>query len=176
MSSKIKNKTEDRLRIRKAFLLAAKYHKHQLYGDDPYLVHLYDVVEVLHEYRYTDSKYLAAAWTHDALEDTTLGYYTIKTEIGEDVAEMVFAVTDELGRSRKERKKKTLPKLDGLRDAQVVKLADWIANLRNAHTERPDLLQMYRKDFKDFERAARHQADSGMEGMWREIERLVNSG
>jgi (p)ppGpp synthase/HD superfamily hydrolase len=159
--------------LRKAFLLAAEYHQHQKYGEDPYLVHLYDVVNVLIEYGYTHSKYLATAWLHDTIEDSTLGYYKIKAEVGEDVAEMVFAVTDELGRSRKERKAKTLPKLNGKIDAQVVKLADWIANVRNAHYKRPDLIQMYQKDFKDFEKAVRHQADSGMETMWLEIENLL---
>jgi len=159
--------------VRKAFLLASEHHKYQKYGEDLYLVHLYDVVSVLIEYGYTDPKYLATAWLHDTLEDTTLGYHKIKTEVGKEVAEMVFIVTDEMGRNRKERKAKTLPKLDGQIDAQIVKLADWIANVRNAHDERPDLIQMYQKDFRDFEKAVRHQADQHMETMWVEIENLL---
>lgn len=159
---------------RKAFLLAHEYHGNQKYGNDPYLIHLYDVVNVLHEYGYnSDDHLIAASWLHDTLEDTTLNYSRIKQEIGKDVAEIVFAVTDEMGRSRKERKEKTLPKLPGFRDAQIVKLADWVANLRNCHQERPDLLQMYRKDFKDFETVTRHEASLTMKDMWREIDRLL---
>lgn len=162
---------------RRAFLLAAEYHKHQKYGDHPYLVHLYDVVQILNEYGYNIDAYqnlIAAAWLHDALEDTTLNYATIKKELGVQVAEIVFAVTDELGRSRKERKVKTLPKLDNFLDAQIVKLADWIANLRDVHRSRPDLLQMYQKDYGAFKAAVRRQAtDSHMLRMWQEIERLL---
>lgn len=167
---------KDKDLVRKAFLLAAEYHQHQKYGEHPYLVHLYDVVNVLIEYGFNTPTFyhlLAAAWLHDTLEDTTLNYSKIKTECGEYVAEIVFAVTDELGRSRKERKKKTLPKLTGFEDAQIVKLADWIANLRDCHRNRSDLLQMYRKDYRSFRDAVKHEATELMLPFWDEIESLL---
>lgn len=162
--------------VRKAFLLAAEYHQHQKYGDHPYLVHLYDVVSVLIEFGHGSHNLLAAAWTHDSLEDTTLNYSKIKSELGQDIAEIVFAVTDELGRSRKERKQKTLPKLTQFEDAQIVKLADWIANLRNCYSERPDLLQMYRKDYRSFKDAVQSEATAAMKPLWDEVEKLIHEG
>ncbi len=58
-------------------------------------------------------------------------------------------MTDELGRNRKERKEKTLPKIAALYDAIVVKLADRIANMRNSTKKGHKMSKMYvRKNMK----------------------------
>ena len=138
---------------RAAFLLAMKAHKHQRYGDDPYMVHLFDVVGVLHRFGHDEEEMLAVAWLHDIIEDTPMNYNDVKVACGDGVADVVLALTDEIGKNRRERKVKTLPKIKGNLWAQTVKLADWIANVTNAIEEKPKLLQMYHKDFPSFAEA-----------------------
>jgi len=158
--------------LRKAFLLAIEKHKHQRYGDHPYAIHLYDVVNILVEFGYDEEKYLAAAWLHDVIEDTPTHYSEVQQNTSEEVAELVFALTDEIGRNRRERKEKTLPKLLACPDALVVKLADWIANLRDARSNNPGYLQMYKKGFPDFEAKCR-DINPDLEPMWKEARSVL---
>ncbi|HDY87656.1 MAG TPA: HD domain-containing protein [bacterium] len=160
--------------LRQAFLLAVKGHKYQLYGDDPYLVHLYDVVSVLVEFGFTDETFLAAAWLHDIIEDTSYNYHDVVNTTSKEVAEIVFAVTDEIGRNRKERTQKSVSKTFGFHNALVIKLADWIANLRNCVYKNPQLLQMYQKDLPYLRQCK--SVSTGLmdlEPLWEEVERLV---
>ncbi len=159
---------------RQAFLMALGAHQHQRYGDHPYIVHLFDVVEVLRDFKFSNPTLEAAAWLHDVIEDTDLTYADVNRATNVKVAEIVLAVTDEVGRNRQERKAKTHPKLVGFRDAQIVKLADWIANCRDAKANRPDLVQMYRKDFAAFDDAIRTESTGQTELMWKEIQRLLD--
>jgi len=157
---------------RRAFLLAMKAHERQLYGVDPYMVHLFDVVKALRRHGHTQEELLSAAWLHDIIEDTPFNYADVRSECGTDVAEIVLALTDEVGRNRKERKAKTLPKLSGNFEAQCVKLADWIANVENAISEKPQLVQMYQKDWKDFAEAY-WGAYNQLDPMWMHLESLL---
>ena len=52
-----------------------------------------------------------------------------KKKFGHEVAELIYAVTSELGRNRAERNKKTYPKIQGNFYATALKLADRIANV-----------------------------------------------
>lgn len=159
--------------VRNAMLMAYQAHRHQTYGkgDDahPYLVHLFDTYRVAVRYN-LDQRVRAAAWVHDTLEDTTVGYAQLVKELGEDVAELVYLVTDEVGRNRKERKAKTLPKLvESLttplgRMALDLKLADWIANVTDATSRNPKMLQMYQKDWPGFVQACGHEGHPDMWG------------
>lgn len=115
----------------KAFLLAEQAHHGQQYGLYPYSYHLKQVAEVAEEIGF-DDEIVIACLLHDILEDTHLSYNDIKKEFGEDIAELVYAVTDELGRNRKERKERTYPKIKGNPKAIAVKLCDRIANVREA--------------------------------------------
>jgi len=163
--------------LRNAFLLAVEKHKNQKYGDNPYIVHLRDVEIILREFGVTNEDYLAAAWLHDVIEDTATHYSEVKQKTNTHVAEMVFALTDEIGRNRKERKQKTLPKLHACKDAILVKLADWIANLRDARANNPGFLQMYKKDFPDFKTACYDLVKSDThEAMWQAAESILHRG
>jgi (p)ppGpp synthase/HD superfamily hydrolase len=169
--------------VRKAFLLTEKYHKYQVYGEDqPYMIHLLDVVNALIEFGHDDPVILAAAWLHDIIEDTPVNYYFVQDAVGARVAEIVFALTDELGRSRKDRKKLTIPKLCEYTDnngdgALTVKLADWIANVRECYRGDPKKLQMYQKDWEEFVTTLRNLDDDGnLEPMWEELEQLLTKG
>ncbi len=133
----------------KAF--AVKHHGSQLYGEHPYEKHLTDVVQVLkghiHEFPSHD-EVLAAGWLHDTVEDTPIKMRDIYREFGPVVGELVFAVTNENGRNRKEKTVKTMLKV---REAGVpalaVKLADRIANSRFSKANGSSQFGMYQKEY-----------------------------
>jgi (p)ppGpp synthase/HD superfamily hydrolase len=90
------------------------------------------------------------------------------------VADIVYRVTDDPGRSRKERKEKTYPKLAKSVDAITVKLADRIANVEASKMGNPGLLEMYRREHGRF--VAELFPVSGSEptlGMWLHLQRLM---
>jgi (p)ppGpp synthase/HD superfamily hydrolase len=124
--------------------MAIEVHDGQPYGEHPYIKHLDDVVGVLKRFGY-DGKYVVAAFFHDAMEDQGLKYKTLESKFGEEVAEMVYCVTDEMGRNRKEKKQKTLPKTASNPDAVIIKLADRIANV-----EMGGKIRMYVEEHSEF--------------------------
>ena len=87
----------------RALLVATKAHSGQTYDIYPYDYHFKRVAEIATIYGY-DEAIIVSCLLHDVLEDTELSYNDIKTAFGEEVAEIVYSVTDELGRNRKERK------------------------------------------------------------------------
>lgn len=149
--------------VRLSKILAEHHHRNQTYDIYPYIKHIEDVTEVLenafNEAQFEQNiandnfrkKLLICCNLHDCIEDGHLSYNDIKGEFGEEVAEVVYAVTDELGRNRKERKAKTYNKihLNGL--ARIVKLCDRIANVSNSIRTKASLLEMYRKEAEEFE-------------------------
>ena len=96
--------------VKEASYLAISAHGTQTYDGYPYYYHLEQVVDVLKEYGYTEDKFIIAGYLHDAVEDTDVSYNDVKNKFGHEIAEMVYCVTDEMGRNRKEKKEKTLPK------------------------------------------------------------------
>jgi guanosine-3',5'-bis(diphosphate) 3'-pyrophosphohydrolase len=153
--------------VREARLVAIKAHGNQDYdGIFPYEKHLEDVIDVLKRFHVTDPKYLCAAYLHDVLEDGAVSYTKIKRYFGEDVAEMVYCVTDEMGRNRKEKKKKTLPKTGENPDAVIIKLADRIANI-----EMGGKIDMYAKEYDEF-RSHLYQADKIAKPLWDHLDKI----
>ena len=78
------------------------------------------------------------------------------------MAEIVYAVTDELGRNRKERKEKTYPKIKANWKATAVKICDRIANATQSRDYNKGLFEMYKKENKDFKlhlKSSAHPAD-----------------
>jgi (p)ppGpp synthase/HD superfamily hydrolase len=130
-------------------------HAGQKYADGPYLLHLFDVYNILIEYGQTNPNLLAAGLLHDVIEDTPYHYSDISRKFGDRVADLVYACTDDLGRNRKERKRKTWPRFvcwigENGEDALYIKTADWIAHVRRcyqgAHADKGKLA-MYQKDW-----------------------------
>lgn len=160
--------------VDKAQMFAEVRHAGQLYAEEaPYTVHLRNVVEVLKRFGVTDPAMVCAAWLHDSVEDTNTSYGDIEKRFGHDVAELVYAVTSELGRNRKERNAKTYPKIKCNVDATILKLADRIANVEYgaANGGKND---MYAKEFPDFFKGI---ADAGggetVMRMWSHVAKLL---
>jgi len=79
--------------IRKAFDYACKKHEGQKRkSGEPYIVHPRDVAITLAEYQ-VDPYTLIAGLLHDIIEDTQTSYEEVKTEFGEEVADIVEGVT-----------------------------------------------------------------------------------
>lgn len=155
--------------VTEARQVAVKAHGTQDYdGVFPYEKHLDDVVEVLKRFSIVHPKYLCAGVLHDTIEDGAISYNKIKKHFGEEVAEMVYCVTDELGRDRAEKKRKTLPKTASNPDAVIIKLADRIANI-----EHGGKVDMYLKEFEDFKNHL-YQADKVAQPLWSHLENLLN--
>jgi len=164
------NNTEDLTRehVSEARLVAIKAHGTQDYdGIFPYEKHLDDVYRVLVKFDIVGIKYLCAAYLHDAIEDGSISYNKIKNYFGEEVAEMVYCVTDEIGRNRKEKKAKTLPKTASNNDAVIIKLADRIANITHGGK-----IDMYAKEYKSFKEAL-YREDKVTQRLWDHLEILL---
>lgn len=133
----------------RALLVAERVHAGQVYDIYPYIYHVKQVAKIAEDFGY-DESIIVAALLHDTLEDTDLSYNDILKAFGQEVAEIVYAVTDELGRNRIERKSKTYPKIRANWKATVVKICDRIANVEQSIEYSPKLLEMYKKEHEDF--------------------------
>jgi (p)ppGpp synthase/HD superfamily hydrolase len=132
----------------RAFALAA--HKDTKYGKLPYEFHLRAVVAAMPTFASDEA--VAAAWLHDAVEDTETTLHDIRQEFGGKVARLVDAVTDEPGPNRAVRKEGMYKKLAAApAEARAVKLADRFANMK-ASIENPKKGAMYLKEFPSFMR------------------------
>lgn len=170
---------------------AIQMHGDQTYGvDKPFVFHLDAVVDVLREYKHTESPCLNGAYLHDVLEDCTDGTpegkairkAEIKAKFGNATLYIVDFCTDEPGANRKERKAATYKKMRDIINlypiqdnyfgiyAVWVKLADRLANVRQS-TKDGHLLGMYRKEAADF-REALYVAGL-CDNMWAEYDRLL---
>ncbi len=132
---------------------ASAYHKGQWYGNKPYMYHLKKVSDVAMDCNFTDESILMSCLLHDIIEDTEATYRDIKDNFGEEVAEIVYCVTDELGRSRKERKSKTYKKIRNNPKSIVVKLCDRISNISESmgsENYNLKLMKMYLDEHNDF--------------------------
>ena len=132
---------------------ASKHHKGQWYGSKPYMYHLKKVSDVALDLKFTDEPILMSCLLHDIIEDTEISYKDVKENFGEEVAEIVYCVTDELGKSRKERKSKTYKKIRNNPKSIVVKLCDRISNITESmgsENYNLKLMKMYLDEHIDF--------------------------
>ena len=103
---------------------------------------------------------ISAAWCHDVIEDTGNTYNDLKNATSKEVADLVYLVTNELGRNRDERHVKTLPKIASSPIATYLKLCDRMANIEYSTYEleqvsqhRKTMLQKYNSEHYKFKEA-----------------------
>lgn len=123
-----------------ALRIAIEAHKNQTRkGDDlPYIIHPVMVALKLAKHNFPD-KVVAAALTHDVLEDTDYPEEKLKKELGDEVLEIIEAVTNDQSLPWEEKKKKYIETVrNGSESAKAVAVADKIHNLESlliAHKE-----------------------------------------
>lgn len=140
----------------------------------PYEFHLRMVAEVAKDFKhllddtkdyYTGEKYrgpmqgqvtlrdacLIAVWGHDLIEDTRVSYNDVMNHLGQEVADIVYAVTNEKGKNRDERANDKY--YEGIRNtpgAVFVKLCDRIANVQYSKMTKSRMFEMYKKENTNF--------------------------
>lgn len=126
------------------------------YGNQEYSFHLHMVfgiaqgfIDLIPEHYREDV--LASCFLHDTIEDCRVTYNDIKSEFNTDIAEIVYALTNDKGKNRKERAGEKYYK--GIREtpyADFVKLCDRIANVQFSRLSESSMLNKYRKENKEF--------------------------
>ena len=162
--------------VKEAREFASKAHIAQEYDGSPYTKHLDDVFNVLKRFGFTeeeDADLMISSYLHDIIEDTATSYSDLKKKFGIEIAEIVYCMTDELGRNRKEKKEKTYPKLRSNMRSVTLKVADRIANIENSLNKGAGggFLDMYKKEFTEFQNQLRIHGH--ITEMWEHLNKLV---
>lgn len=138
------------------------------YGNFEYSKHLIDVFNIgmryIHllgqnkenfEREQVQNSVLNALICHDTLEDCGISYNDLKKQIGNFAADIVYDVTNELGKNREERSKRTYSKIKNNELAIFVKCCDRLANVKfaktNSFTKENALSSMYKKYITEYQ-------------------------
>ena len=130
--------------VERAQALATQAHKTQLYGTRPYMTHIEDVVRRVKQIT-TDPEIIAAAYLHDVVEDTDVPLEYIQKHFGQNVANMVWAVTG-TGPDRAAKMADAIAKIANTPGAELVKSADRLSNAAASKAERKQKLYQRYKD------------------------------
>lgn len=128
----------------------------------PYEFHLRMVVQVCEDFKELAMKeickdnlhyfeLIGACWAHDLIEDTRTNYNDLVKEVGKEIAEIVYALTNEKGRNRGERgSEKYYEGIRNTKGAIFVKLCDRIANVQYSKMTKSRMFEMYREENSGF--------------------------
>ena len=133
-----------------ALAFAAHKHRHQRRKDadaSPYINHPIELVKVLSaEGLVTERVPLLAALLHDTVEDTETTEAELAARFGPAVATVVMEVTDDQTLPKARRKALQVEHASHIsREAQLVKLADKICNLRDVASKPPSQWSLERR-------------------------------
>lgn len=136
------------------------------YTNEPYITHLEAVANIIRRVPNHTIEMLCAAWLHDVLEDTPTKVGRIIEVFGQEVADMVVALTDpppEPGLNRKARKKLTMERLaKSSPEVKTVKLADLIHNTSSIIKYDPNFAKVYLEEKRQLLEVLRE----GDESLW----------
>lgn len=117
-----------------------------------------------------------AVWGHDLIEDTRVSYNDVSIRLGQESADIIYAVTNEKGKNRKERANSKY--YSGIRNtpgAVFVKLCDRIANIQYGTMTKSRMVEMYKKENSLFEKSLGRYTDyKHLEPMFLELENILN--
>lgn len=160
----------------KKYALYCHSSTNHFYDGKPYSTHLQMVVDVANQFisllpteAHTDV--LAACWVHDCIEDCRQTYNDVKKATNERIAELAYALTNEKGRTRHERANAKY--YQGIREtpfAVFVKLCDRAANVEYSVRNKSGMLQKYKDEHPDFEKAL---YDARYEPLFAYVRRLL---
>lgn len=124
----------DVLRAR-ALDLAMHLHRGQTRNDGitPYVAHPIRVAFLLQEAG-ARAEVVCAGLLHDAIEDTSASWDTLKDVVGVEVADLVVALTEDKREPRAKRKAQLVEHVRAAPpEVKMIKLADRLDNVREAH-------------------------------------------
>lgn len=164
--------------VTKAKDYAIKCHTetNHTYDGKPYETHLQMVVNYACKYAYMVEDdilevVIASAWVHDTIEDCRQTYNDVKTELGVEVAEIAYALTNEKGKSRKDRANSLY--YEGIRNtpyAGYVKICDRLANAAYSKQQGSKMIGAYQKEHNHF---MAELFSVGFLPMWDELSELL---
>lgn len=131
-------------KLLKSIIFATKKHNGQPRSgtDMPYLIHLLETAELLSkipEISGGGDDLVISGILHDILEDTETTFEELIEEFGSPVAKTVLEVTDDPSLTKKEQRNSIASKVAFLsKEAQLVKLADGISNVRATNKQAPE--------------------------------------
>lgn len=147
--------------IKKSAEFAENAHvstNHQYDEYIPYKFHLLLTVKVANEFFdkiYSDTKdyenIISACYCHDTCEDCRCSFNEIKKATNEVVADLVYAVSNEKGKTRNERANDKYYK--GIREtenATFIKLCDRIANVEYSKLTKSRMFKRYKEEYNHF--------------------------
>lgn len=162
--------------VQKAMEYGIAQHRRvgQMYSEFPYEYHLTMVYNKAVEYSNLlsaeDQEIVqAAAWLHDTIEDTGITYNDIKTEFGAKIADIVYNVTNEKGKNRRERALRTYLNIAACANSTFVKICDRIANQKHSKDTGGKMMWKYQEEYPIFRYALYNKAH-GFNKMWDELE------
>lgn len=129
------------------------------YDRQPYSVHLEKVVDLVNyfisEIPQNDRKYvICAAWGHDLIEDCRVTYNDVKINSNEIIANIIYALSNEKGKTRKERgNAKYYKGIRRTKYATLVKLCDRIANVEYSKQKKSRMFEVYKNENERFVKA-----------------------
>jgi len=138
-------------RINRAEAFAREAHKDQVrkYNGEPYTNHLANVAQLVAD-NLGGEEQIMAAWLHDTIEDTPIGYVDLRWKFGHQVADIVNELTNVYTRkrwghlNRAQRKLLEAERLSGISDAaQTIKYADFLDNGRDLIRQDPKFAQVF---------------------------------
>lgn len=129
----------------------------------PYEFHLRMVVQVFKDFKHLlaklnlidgtdqDDIFELSCYGHDLIEDTRTSYNDVKKVLGEMAANIIYAVSNEKGKTRSERANDKY--YEGIRNtigAVFVKLCDRIANVQYSKLTKSRMFEMYKNENEHF--------------------------
>jgi GTP diphosphokinase / guanosine-3',5'-bis(diphosphate) 3'-diphosphatase len=156
--------------LRAASFAADRHRDQRRKGADesPYINHPFAVASALcDEGGVTDGELLAAALLHDTIEDTATTQEELRRAFGTRIAGIVAELTDDKSLSKAERKRLQLDNASHVsRDAQQLKIADKLCNLREILSSPPADWPLFRKyQYFDWAKAVVDQVRASNPGL-----------
>ncbi len=119
--------------IRRAAEFAAKAHEGAVRKGStiPYIVHPRETAVIVSGIT-SDPEVIAAAFLHDVIEDSPVGYEEIRAAFGERVADLVRGESEDKSKTWKERKQATIDHMKTASyEEKLICLGDKVSNLRS---------------------------------------------
>lgn len=139
-----------------SYAISCHEKTNHLYDGKPYTIHLEMCIEAAFRFIHLIPEkdrdtVFAAVWTHDVIEDCRQTYNDVKNILGAQVAEIVFACTNEKGKTRKDRANdKFYKELNEVPYANFVKICDRIANMEYSLFTKSKMAEMYVRELSYF--------------------------
>jgi (p)ppGpp synthase/HD superfamily hydrolase len=143
-----------------SYKYAKKCHKstNHRYDNHPYTYHLKMVVFYIKKYSYLIPEndrdiVISAGCCHDTIEDTRQTFNNVCEATNKEIALLVYAVTNEKGKTRKERaNKKYYEGIRNTKHATILKCCDRLANINYSKKNRKKntMFDCYYKEQENF--------------------------